>query len=71
MPDEFDDMKAHRDLKLDTVTCFEILLPPNRWVGGGGFWEFFFGVVFSWKIIGLLRGGIPRGGGSLIFPNVP
>ena len=22
-------------------------------------------------IIGLLRGGVPRGGGSLIFPKVP
>ena len=22
-------------------------------------------------VIGLLRGGVPRGGGSLIFPNVP
>ena len=27
-------------------------------------------MVFT-KIIGLLRGGVPRGGGSLIFPNVP
>ena len=30
-------------------------------------------LMLGWNhiFIGLLRGGVPRGGGSLIFPNVP
>ena len=27
--------------------------------------------ILSHDFIGLLRGGVRRGGGSLIFPNVP
>ena len=31
-------------------------------------WNIYLGLPY---IIGLLRGGVPRGGGSLIFPKVP
>ena len=56
-------------------------------IGSGGTWQrkavykkdvmlnHFFVLAATWNtdgyLIGLLRGGVPRGGGSLIFPNVP
>ncbi len=44
---------------------------PTSQKGLGGAWLITPAAIFPSLFIGLLRGGGPRGGGSLIFPNVP
>ena len=56
-------------LLLSTIFCLKktgFAFRPSGQVGGL-FHQHFQGLL----VIGLLRGWVPRGGGSLIFPNVP
>ena len=44
---------------------FRLIAPFWCWIISINHWE-----LDPTNIIGLLRAGVPRGGGSLIFPNV-
>ena len=54
-------------LPWDSSPSYGLFLPWDSSPSRPTSWENIFGTFF----IGLLRGGGPRGGGSLIFPNVP